>query len=100
MKIIVPGFSAAATMLSAAQASLNNPGHHGLSEVLCACDSGAGNDVPAFPTMAASMLQGGRTRSNAPDPIEACAPTLTAKRVPSSECAHAFSCPINLNWRT
>ena len=48
LPLVILGFSAAATMLPAALASLNNSGPHGLSEILYAYASGAGNNGSAF----------------------------------------------------
>jgi K+-transporting ATPase ATPase A chain len=48
LPLVILGFSAAAAMLPAALASLNNAGPHGLSEILYAYTSGAGNNGSAF----------------------------------------------------
>ncbi|MBK9080917.1 MAG: potassium-transporting ATPase subunit KdpA [Rhizobiales bacterium] len=48
LPLVILGFSATAAMLPAALASLNNAGPHGLSEILYAYTSGAGNNGSAF----------------------------------------------------
>jgi K+-transporting ATPase ATPase A chain len=46
--LIILGFSAWAAVAPYATSSLNNPGPHGLSEILYAYSSGAGNNGSAF----------------------------------------------------
>jgi K+-transporting ATPase ATPase A chain len=48
MPVVVLGFAAASVVMDSALASQNNPGPHGLSEVLYAYASGANNNGSAF----------------------------------------------------
>jgi K+-transporting ATPase ATPase A chain len=48
MPVVLLGFAAASVLMDAALASRNNPGPHGLSEVLYAYASGANNNGSAF----------------------------------------------------
>ena len=48
LPFVILGFSSATAMLPSALASLNNAGPHGLSEILYAYTSGAGNNGSAF----------------------------------------------------
>jgi K+-transporting ATPase ATPase A chain len=54
MPLVLLGFSAASVMLGEALESLNNPGAHGLSEILYAFASGSNNNGSAFAGLTAS----------------------------------------------
>jgi K+-transporting ATPase ATPase A chain len=54
MPLVMLGFAAASVMLSEALESLNNPGAHGLSEILYAFASGSNNNGSAFAGLTAS----------------------------------------------
>jgi K+-transporting ATPase ATPase A chain len=54
MPLVLLGFAAASVLLGTALASLNNPGPHGLSEILYAFASGANNNGSAFAGLGAA----------------------------------------------
>jgi K+-transporting ATPase ATPase A chain len=54
MPITLLGFSAASVLIPSALNSLNNPGPHGLSEILYAFTSGSNNNGSAFAGLTAS----------------------------------------------
>ncbi len=56
LTLSILGFSAAASVLPAGLASLNNKGPHGFSEILYAYTSGAGNNGSAFAGLNANTL--------------------------------------------
>jgi K+-transporting ATPase ATPase A chain len=56
LTLIILGFSAAAARLPAGLSSLNNKGPHGLTEILYAFESGAGNNGSAFAGLNANTL--------------------------------------------
>jgi len=56
LTLCILGFSAAASVLPAGLSSLNNKGPHGLSEILYAYISGAGNNGSAFAGLNANTL--------------------------------------------
>jgi len=93
LPLVILGFTAFAAMLPGALASLNNAGPHGLSEILYAYTSAAGNNGSAFAglnantpwyntTLGITMLVG---RFGYVVPVMAIAGTIAAKRkVPAS----------------
>lgn len=93
LPLIILGFAAVAAMLPAALASLNNAGPHGLSEIIYAYSSAAGNNGSAFAglnantdwyntTLGIAMLLG---RFAYVVPVMAIAGSLAAKtKVPAS----------------
>jgi K+-transporting ATPase ATPase A chain len=54
MPLVLLGFAAASVLLGSALGSLNNPGPHGLSEILYAYASGANNNGSAFAGLGAA----------------------------------------------
>ena len=61
--LIILGFTAWASVASYGTSSLNNAGPHGLSEMLYAFTSGAGNNGSAFAGLNANTPTGGTSRS-------------------------------------
>jgi potassium-transporting ATPase potassium-binding subunit len=103
LPLVILGFSAVSAMLPAAVAAIGTPGPHGLSEILYACTSAAGNNGSAMAglsgntvwyntTLGISMLIG---RFGYVVPVMAIAGSLAAKqKIPSSKGTFPTDTPL------